>query len=52
MVSELHCGFVVNVQEATYEEVTTLMKVIQRTVHEKFGVDLEPEVKIIERDQS
>ncbi|OPL07416.1 MAG: UDP-N-acetylenolpyruvoylglucosamine reductase [delta proteobacterium ML8_F1] len=52
MVSERHCGFVVNVGEATYEEVTTLMGIIQRTVFERFGINLEPEVKIIERDQS
>ena len=49
-VSELHSGFIVNVDEATYEDVVTLIEIVRKTVKEKFSVDLEPEVKIIERD--
>ena len=45
MVSEKHCGFVINVGEATAEQVDTLMKEVARRVKEQFGVTLEPEVK-------
>jgi UDP-N-acetylmuramate dehydrogenase len=48
-VSDLHCGFVVNIDQATYDDVVTLMKIVRDTVYEQFGVELEPEVKIIER---
>lgn len=43
-VSEKHCGFVINRGNATAEDIITLMKKIQETVKEKFGVELEPEV--------
>ena len=47
MVSEKHCGFVINVGNATAEDVKTLMADVQRIVMEKFGVKLEPEVKFL-----
>ncbi len=47
MVSEKHCGFVVNNGEASFEEVYTLIKHIQKTVQDQFGVELKREVKII-----
>ncbi|MEA3423240.1 MAG: UDP-N-acetylmuramate dehydrogenase [Bacillota bacterium] len=50
MVSELHSGFIVNVDNATYEDIVTLIEIVRRTVKEKYSVDLEPEVKIVERD--
>ena len=46
-VSEKHCGFVVNKGEATAADVLTLIKDVQETVLKKFGVKLEPEVKMI-----
>lgn len=46
-VSTKHCGFVVNTGGATAEDVTKLMKNVTDTVMEKFGVKLEPEVRII-----
>lgn len=46
-VSEKHCGFVVNVGNATAEEVLNLIEVIQKTVKDKYGVDLQTEVKTI-----
>lgn len=46
-VSQLHCGFIVNVDGATTTDVLNLIKLIQETVKYKFGVDLETEVKII-----
>ncbi|MFZ5966423.1 MAG: UDP-N-acetylmuramate dehydrogenase [Bacillota bacterium] len=46
-VSDQHCGFVVNVGNATAEDVINLIKLIEKTVRDKFGVELHPEVKII-----
>lgn len=46
-VSDIHCGFVVNLGNATYEDVYNLIKLIQKVVKDKFGVELETEVKII-----
>lgn len=45
MVSEKHCGFVINAGEATAAEVDLLMKQVSERVWEQFGVTLEPEVK-------
>lgn len=45
MVSEKHCGFVVNNGQATASDVQTLIAEVIRRVEEKFGVVLEPEVK-------
>lgn len=47
MVSEKHAGFVINTGNATYRDITALMETVQNTVFEKFGVRLEPEVRII-----
>lgn len=46
-VSEKHCGFVVNKGNATANEVETLIKIVQKTVYDQYGILLEPEVKII-----
>ena len=48
MVSDKHCGFVVNVGEGTYEDARQVIEHVQKTVQEKFGVLLEPEVKMIQ----
>lgn len=47
-VSEKHAGFVVNLGSATYADVRAVIEHVQRTVREKCGVELEPEVKIID----
>lgn len=47
MVSDLHAGFIVNVDNATFEDVLNLINHIKKEVQEKFGVLLEPEIKII-----
>lgn len=47
MVSQKHCGFVVNMGNATFKDVTNLMAHIQNVVYQRFGVNLEPEVKIV-----
>ncbi|MGM0396865.1 MAG: UDP-N-acetylmuramate dehydrogenase [Bacillota bacterium] len=44
-VSEKHCGFIVNRGETTYKEVMELIGVIQKTVRDKYGVELEMEIK-------
>lgn len=44
-VSEKHCGFVINRQNATAADVDGLMREVSARVKEKFGVTLEPEVK-------
>ena len=46
-VSEKHAGFIINKDHATFEDVVTLIGVVQDTVFREFGVELEPEVKII-----
>lgn len=50
-VSDKHSGFVINVGNATSEDVENLIKVIQKTVRDKFNVNLEPELKIIGEEQ-
>lgn len=46
-VSEKHCGFVVNRNQATAEDVRRLIREVRRIVFEKYGVTLEPEVKMV-----
>jgi len=46
-VSELHSGFIINKGNATAEDIIDLMRLVQNTVYDKFGVKLEPEVRII-----
>jgi UDP-N-acetylmuramate dehydrogenase len=46
-VSEKHCGFVVNKGNASAGDIIKLIHHIQNTVKEKFGVFMEPEVRII-----
>lgn len=48
-VSEKHSGFLINLGNATAAELLQLMKTVQDTVQEKFGVRLEPEVKLAGR---
>ncbi len=44
-VSEKHCGFVINKDQATAADVMNLMNQVSDKVYETFGVRLEPEVK-------
>lgn len=46
-VSSMHSGFVINIGNATETDITDLMHLVQNTVKDKFGVDLEPEVRIV-----
>ncbi len=47
MVSEKHAGFIINYDNATTDDVVSLIEFCQKTVKENFGVDLEPEIRII-----
>lgn len=46
-VSEKHCGFVINKENATAADIIELMKQVSDRVMQEFGVRLEPEVKML-----
>ena len=46
-VSEKHAGFVINAGGASCADVLELMARVQEKVNERFGVMLEPEVKVV-----
>ena len=46
-VSERHANFIINEKQATAQDVRALMQQIQDKVFEKFGVQLEPEIKLV-----
>ena len=47
MVSQKHCGFVINYDNATSSDIYNLMAHIKEVVYNKFGVVLEPEVRLL-----
>jgi len=49
-VSKKHAGFIINKGNATATDYIALIHHVQKTVKEKFGVELEREVRIIGRD--
>lgn len=49
-VSLKHAGFIVNVDHSTAEDYIELIRYVQATVKEKYGVTLEREVRIIGED--
>lgn len=46
-VSEKHCGFVINKENATADDIVKLMSEVQEKVYGQFGVELEPEVILL-----
>jgi len=48
-VSELHANFIVNMGNASARDVLQLMSMVQGMVFSKYGVKLEPEVKVLGR---
>lgn len=50
-VSMKHAGFIINLGNATATDYLQLIALIQKTVHDKFGVNLETEVQIIGEDK-
>nr|WP_230199574.1 UDP-N-acetylmuramate dehydrogenase [Bacillus testis] len=49
-VSTKHAGFMVNVENGTASDYIALIKHVQKTVQDRFGVLLETEVKVIGED--
>jgi len=49
-VSEKHAGFVINYGGASCEDVLSVMRHVRKTVFDRFGVMLEPEVKLVGED--
>lgn len=49
-ISEKHAGFIVNIDHATATDYVELIAHIQKTIKEKFDVELETEVRIIGED--
>lgn len=47
MVSEKHCGFIVNKSGATSKDILDLIGIVKEKVYDKFGVELELEVKVV-----
>lgn len=47
MVSEKHAGFIINYENATTTDVINLIKHCQKTVFDKFGVELNTEIKFV-----
>ena len=46
-VSDKHAGFIVNMGNATAQDILSLMEYVKDTVWQKFKVSLEPEIKTI-----
>lgn len=46
-VSEKHANFIVNIGQATAQDVLTLIDIIQTAIKQKFGIQLIPEVLIV-----
>ncbi len=49
-VSEKHSGFVINKGNATTKDILSLADTVEKTVFEKFGVHLEKEARIIDKN--
>jgi len=46
-VSEKHAGFIVNRGDATFTEIMAVIEHVREVVFKRFGIELEPEIKII-----
>ncbi len=46
-VSEKHAGFIINVDNATTSDVLNLIEHCRQTVKNNFGVELEPEIRLV-----
>ncbi len=49
-ISEKHCGFVINAEDATCKNVLELIQMVQKTVRDNYNVELETEIKLIGED--
>lgn len=46
-ISEQHANFIINTGKAKAKDIQQLMQLCQKSVQEKFGIDLEPEIRLI-----
>lgn len=46
-VSNKHCGFIVNMGKASFRDVYDLIQYVRKTVKERFGVELETEIRLL-----
>jgi UDP-N-acetylmuramate dehydrogenase len=46
-ISTVHANFFINTEKTRAEDMKALLELAQRTVKEKFGVQLEPEIEIV-----
>ncbi len=46
-ISDKHCGFIINKGNASAKDIYNLIKHIQKTIYERFGVKLETEIKLL-----
>ncbi|NLZ93455.1 MAG: UDP-N-acetylmuramate dehydrogenase [Firmicutes bacterium] len=47
MISDIHANFIVNCQQATAQDVMTLINIVRRKVAQQFGIELELEVRLL-----
>jgi UDP-N-acetylmuramate dehydrogenase len=47
MISPIHANFILNLGDASAQDIWKLMKIAQDTVKEKFGIILEPEIELV-----
>ena len=50
-VAEKHAGFIINRGQATAREVLALIDRVKEEVHQKLGVILETEVRVVGEDE-
>jgi UDP-N-acetylmuramate dehydrogenase len=48
IISPMHANFIMNENNASFADITALIALCKRTVHETFGIRLEEEVRIIQ----
>ncbi len=46
-ISEKHPNFIVNRGTATFKDISEILKLVKRTISEKYGINLEEEIIII-----
>ena len=46
-VSDKHCGFIINEDKASANDIYTLIGYVKQNVKDKFGVELEPELRVL-----
>ncbi|WP_240375180.1 UDP-N-acetylmuramate dehydrogenase [Bacillus piscicola] len=49
-ISELHGNFIVNLGEAKAADVLAIIRHVQDTIHERYGVEMRTEVEIVKRE--